>query len=56
MTDVDQLMAEVTRRRDENLTLSRAYQTTLSWLMPANFLLVVGAAILSLVAGATILI
>jgi hypothetical protein len=56
MTAIDQLIVEATRRRDENLVLSRAYQKTLSWLMPANFLLVVGAAILSLVAGATILI
>jgi hypothetical protein len=36
--------------------LARAYQKTLALLMPANFVLVVGAAILSLVAGATILI
>ena len=56
MTTIDQLMAEAIRRRDENLVLSQAYQKTLNWLMPANFLLVVGAAILSLVAGATILI
>jgi ABC-type multidrug transport system fused ATPase/permease subunit len=36
--------------------MSQAYATTLSALVPANFLLVVGAALLSLVAGATILI
>lgn len=56
MTTIEQLTAEAKRKRDENLILSRAYQKTLSWLMPANFLLVVGAAILSLIAGATILI
>ena len=33
-----------------------AYSKTLAWLIPANFILVVGAALLSLVAGATILI
>ena len=53
---IDQLQTQVTRKREENLVLARAYQMTLSWLMPANFVLVVGAAILSLVAGATILI
>lgn len=47
MTTIDQLIAEANRKRDENLV---------NWLTPANFLLVVGAAILSLVAGATILI
>lgn len=56
MNAIDQLMAEATRRRDENDILSRAYQSTMSRLMPANFVLVVGAAILSLVAGATILV
>ena len=53
---IDQLQTQVTRKREENLVLARAYQMTLSWLMPANFVLVVGAAILSLVACATILI
>jgi hypothetical protein len=56
LTTIEQLIAEAIRRRDENLILSCAYQKTLSWLLPANFLLVVGAAILSLLAGATILI
>jgi hypothetical protein len=36
--------------------LSTAYGTTLSALAPANFFLVVGAALLSLVAGASILV
>lgn len=53
---LEQLKAEASRRQIENLALSRAYQKTLSWLTPANFLLVVGAAVLSLVAGASILI
>lgn len=56
MALIDQLQRDATRRRDENLVLARAYQNTLSLLVPANFILVVGAAILSLVAGATILI
>jgi hypothetical protein len=56
MNAIDQLMAEAARRHDENVALSRAYQSTINRLMPANFLLVVGAAILSLLAGATILI
>jgi hypothetical protein len=43
-------------KRKENLILSLAYTNTLAWLIPANFILVVGAALLSLVAGATILI
>ena len=56
MNSLEQLKAEATRRQMDNLALSRAYQTTLSWLTPANFVLVVGAAVLSLVAGASILI
>ena len=56
MATIEQLQGEATRRRDENLVLARAYQGTLNLLMPANFVLVVGAALLSLVAGATILI
>jgi hypothetical protein len=47
-------VAEVKRR--ESKIMSKAYSTTLSTLAPANFLLVVGAALLSLVAGATILL
>lgn len=56
MQSLEQLKAEASRRQLENLALSRAYETTLRWLTPANFVLVVGAAILSLVAGASILI
>lgn len=56
MQSLEQLKAEAVRRQVENLALARAYETTLSWLTPANFVLVVGAAILSLVAGASILI
>lgn len=56
MQSIEQFKVEASRRQVENLALARAYQTTLSWLTPANFLLVVGAAILSLVAGASILI
>lgn len=46
--------AEVKGR--ESLVMSQAYSKTLSALVPVNFLLVVGAALLSLLAGATILI
>ena len=56
MQSLDQLRTEARRRQVENLASSRAYEMTLSWLTPANFILVVGAAILSLVAGASILI
>ena len=56
MTGLDQLKADASSRREENAALSIAYSKTLAWLMPANFLLVIGAALLSLVAGATILI
>jgi hypothetical protein len=43
------------KRRECRIT-AQAYSATLSALAPANFVLVVGAALLSLVAGATILI
>jgi uncharacterized membrane protein YphA (DoxX/SURF4 family) len=38
------------------LIQAKAYSIWLNWLMPANLLLVVGAALLSLVAGASLLI
>jgi len=43
-------------KRREGRILSQAYSATLSALLPVNFVLVVGAALLSLAAGATILI
>jgi hypothetical protein len=43
------------KKRRECLIQSKAYSQTLGALGPANFVLVVGAALLSLVAGATIL-
>jgi hypothetical protein len=56
MHSIEQLRQAVEAKRKESTLMSRAYSTTLSALIPANFLLVVGAALLSLVAGATILI
>jgi len=53
---IDQLKQAAEIKRRENLVMSQAYSTTLSALVPANFVLVVGAALLSLLAGATILI
>jgi hypothetical protein len=53
---ISDLKLAAEEKRKENLILSLAYSTTLTWLTPANFILVVGAALLSLVAGATILI
>ena len=55
MTTIDQLKQDAEARRVENLLLSEAYSKTLSLLMPANLFLVVGAALLSLVAGASVL-
>src|SRR5215510_5875019 len=55
-TMLDELRQAAERKRRESRMLSQAYSSTLSALVPANFLLVVGAALLSLVAGATILI
>src|SRR5262249_35762216 len=52
----DQLKQEAKVKQRESRVMSQAYSTTLSTLTPANFVLVVGAALLSLVAGATILI
>jgi len=55
MNSMEQLkQASETKQRD-SLVMSRAYATTLSALTPLNFVLVIGAALLSLVAGASIL-
>src|SRR5215218_9773420 len=56
MQAIDQLKQAAEAKRQESRLMSRAYSSTLSALIPANFVLVVGAALLSLVAGATILI
>jgi hypothetical protein len=56
MEGIDQLKQAAERKRRESTVMSKAYATTLSTLVPANFVLVVGAALLSLVAGATILL
>lgn len=56
MDTIEQLKQEADAKRKANSIMSHAYSTTLSALVPANFVLVVGAALLSLVAGATILI
>ena len=56
MDAISHLKLAAEEKRKENLILSLAYSKTLAWLIPANFILVVGAALLSLVAGATILI
>jgi hypothetical protein len=56
MEGIDQLKQAAERKRRESKVMSKAYSTTLSTLVPANFILVVGAALLSLVAGATILL
>jgi hypothetical protein len=56
MEGIDQLKQAAEVKRRESTVLSRAYSTTLSTLAPANFLFVVGAALLSLIAGATILV
>jgi hypothetical protein len=56
MDAISHLKLAAEEKRKENLILSLAYTNTLVWLIPANFILVVGAALLSLVAGATILI
>jgi len=53
---LDDLKLAAEGKHRESRMLFQAYATTLSALVPANFLLVVGAALLSLVAGATILI
>jgi hypothetical protein len=56
MDGIDQLKQAAEVKRRESTMMSKAYSTTLSTLAPANFLLVVGAALLSLVAGASILL
>lgn len=56
MASIDELKAIAESRNLENKTLAIAYAKTLTALLPANLLLVVGAALLSLVAGATILV
>jgi hypothetical protein len=56
MEEIEQLKQATQVKLRDCRVMSRAYATTLSGLIPANFVLVVGAALLSLVAGATILI
>jgi hypothetical protein len=55
MENADQLTHGIQVKLNECRVASIAYASTLSALLPANFILVVGAALLSLVAGATIL-
>ena len=55
METLDDLKQAAEVKRTESRIMSQAYLATLSALVPANFVLVVGAALLSLVAGATIL-
>ena len=50
--ELDNLKDAARARRRETEVMFQAYSATLSALRPANFLLVVGAALLSLVAGA----
>jgi hypothetical protein len=52
---MDSLKAAADLERQNGIARSRAYSYTLSALAPANFVLVVGAALLALVAGASIL-
>ena len=54
--EIEQLKRSAEVKRRESRIMSQAYSTTLSALVPANFVLVVGAALLALVAGTTILI
>jgi len=56
MTAMEQLQQAAETKHQDNVVMSRAYATTLSALTPANFFLVVGAALLSLVAGTSLLI
>lgn len=56
METLDELKQAAEMKRRESRDMSQAYSATLSALVPANFILVVGAALLSLAAGATILI
>ena len=56
MTSLGDLKQGALAKERECNVMSQAYSATLSALAPANFVLVVGAALLSLVAGASILI
>ena len=56
METIDELKQAAEERRRECRVLSDAYSVSLSALTPLNFVLVVGAALFSLAAGATILI
>jgi len=53
---LDQLKQAAEAKRLESIEVAQRYNSSLTVLWPANFVLVVGAALLSLVAGATILI
>lgn len=53
---LDQLKQAAEAKRRESIEVAQGYGASLTVLWPANFILVVGAALLSLVAGATILI
>ena len=55
MNSMEQLKQAAETKHRDNLVMSRAYATTLFALTPVNFVLVVGAALLSLAAGASIL-
>lgn len=56
MEALGELKTAANLKQRECRVIAQAYSVTLSALAPANFILVVGAALLSLVAGATILI
>ena len=56
MKTIDDLRRAAEDKRKESQVMSDAYSATLSALVPMNLVLVVGAALLSLVAGASILI
>jgi hypothetical protein len=56
MSDLDQLNTIANKKRLECAVDAKAYSMWLSALIPANIVLVVGAALLSLVAGASILV
>lgn len=56
MDAITELRLAADAKGKESKALSQAYSTTLTALAPANIILVVGAALLSLAAGASILI
>jgi hypothetical protein len=56
MVTIDELKQAAELKHRESRVMSHAYSATLSALRPANFVLVVGAALLSLIAGAAILV